>query len=165
MLPPDLHKISPAHPRQENIYTEVNVKQRARALYYNRIAFSRSHGRHSEYAASPSEQFAPFVLFLTAMTHIFPSRANPYFIVNPSPTSWDPRAKMQLRDARHPPELLSFAYSTQRNMQPSLICHRAFSPVVPCRISSTKTYLYVEVIISIPESVSAARFTYTRRRK
>lgn len=165
MLPRDLHKISSAYPRQENIYTEVNVKPCASARYYNRIA--RSHGRHSEYAAPPSEQFTPFVLFLIAMTHVFLSRArDAYFIINPSPTSWNPRAKMQLCDARHSAELLSFAHSTQRNMQPSLICHRDFSPVVlSCRIHAHEN-IFVHRSNYIHSGIRLCHsFTYTRRRK
>jgi len=137
MLPPDLHKISPAYPRQENIYTEVNVKPRAHAI----ITASHFHVRMVDIPNTrlhhTSEQFTPFVLFLTMMTHVFPvARADPYFIVNPSPTSWDPRAKMQSRDPRHSAELLSFVYSTSVEHATSLICHRESFLVVPY----TKTY-------------------------
>lgn len=46
-------------------------------------------------------------------------------------------------------------------MQPSLICHRDSSLVVPCRIYAHENiFVYVKAIISIPESISAARFTY-----
>lgn len=67
---------------------------------------------------------------------------------------------MQLRDARHSAELLSFAYSTKRNMQPPPPSYLSSRFLSYCAVpyAPTKTYLYVEAIISIPESVSCRSF-------
>lgn len=149
------------------LYGSERQAVRARTLLYYRIAFSRSHGRHSEYAASPSEQFTPFVLFLTAMTHIFPVFARGFvFYCQPFTDI------MRLRERK----CNCAMHVTQPNCSRSLIArsteHATLSYLSSRFLSccavpymSTKTYLYVEAIISIPESISAARFTYTRRRK
>lgn len=143
MLPPDLHKISLAHPRQENIYTEVNVKQRARAraiIIASHFTFAWSTFRIRGFTIRTICSLRPI---LNRDDARLPGRARIRILLSTLRRHHEtPRAKMQLRDARHPAELLSFAYSTRRNMQPSLICHRAFSLVVCHAVYYPRKHIY-----------------------